>query len=95
MYQIFPAKTFKKSYRRYKRSGKFSKSADEKLQRAVLFLATGKKLPQEFSDHALSGALQDYRECHIKGDVLLVYRRDVKKRTIDLVAIGSHAELFE
>lgn len=95
MYQIFPAKAFKKSYRRYKRSGKFSKAADEKLQRAVTLLAEGKKLPKEFSDHALSGALLDYRECHIKGDVLLLYQRDVKKRIVDLIDMGSHTDFFE
>nr|WP_172694525.1 type II toxin-antitoxin system mRNA interferase toxin, RelE/StbE family [Helicobacter pylori]QGM49673.1 Putative toxin-a [Helicobacter pylori] len=33
-----------------------------------------------------------FRECHIKPDVLLVYR--VKDNVLTLVRLGSHSELF-
>ncbi|NHA63814.1 type II toxin-antitoxin system YafQ family toxin, partial [Helicobacter pylori] len=33
-----------------------------------------------------------YRECHIKPDILLVYR--VKDNVLTLVRLGSHSELF-
>lgn len=94
MYTVYPTKTFKKSYRKYWRSGRLSKTADAKLARAVTLLSESKNLPKEFSDHALKGPFQGYRECHIGGDVLLVYLRDSENCTVTLIDIGTHAELF-
>jgi addiction module RelE/StbE family toxin len=31
------------------------------------------RLPGTMSDHSLDGRLSDYRECHLSGNVLLVY----------------------
>ncbi|EMH19515.1 type II toxin-antitoxin system YafQ family toxin, partial [Helicobacter pylori] len=49
-------------------------------------------LDEKFKDHALSGTYKGCRECHIKPDVLLVYR--VKNNVLTLVRLGSHSELF-
>jgi mRNA interferase YafQ len=51
-------------------------------------------LPAQFRDHALKGNYAGCRECHIKGDLLLIYEIDDKLRLITLVEIGSHSELF-
>jgi len=40
----------------------------------------------------LKGNYSDYREFHISGDLLLIYR--VEDETLKLVRIGSHSELF-
>ena len=39
-------------------------------------------LPEKYRDHPLKGDLSDYRECHIKPDLLYLAR------------LGSHSELF-
>ncbi|WQV30701.1 type II toxin-antitoxin system YafQ family toxin [Helicobacter pylori] len=49
-------------------------------------------LDEKFKDHALVGEYKGCRECHIKPDVLLVYR--VKDNVLTLVRLGSHSELF-
>ncbi|WQT57302.1 type II toxin-antitoxin system YafQ family toxin [Helicobacter pylori] len=49
-------------------------------------------LDKRFKDHALSGTYKGCRECHIKPNVLLVYR--VKNNVLTLVRLGSHSELF-
>ncbi|MGN8541629.1 type II toxin-antitoxin system YafQ family toxin [Helicobacter pylori] len=49
-------------------------------------------LDEKFKDHALVGEHKGCRECHIKPDVLLVYR--VKDNVLTLVRLGSHSELF-
>ncbi|MGL2351421.1 type II toxin-antitoxin system YafQ family toxin [Helicobacter pylori] len=49
-------------------------------------------LDKRFKDHALSGTYKGCRECHIKLDVLLVYR--VKGNVLTLVRLGSHSESF-
>ncbi|MBM0631527.1 type II toxin-antitoxin system YafQ family toxin, partial [Helicobacter pylori] len=42
---------------------------------------------KRFKDHSLSGIYKGCRECHIKPDVLLVYR--VKDNVLTLVRLGS------
>ena len=56
-------------------------------------LAQGKKLPPEYKDHQLQGELQHYRECHIKGDLLLVYQIRKAELLLVLVEIGTHSYL--
>lgn len=51
-----------------------------------------KKLPEKYRDHSLAGDYHGYRECHIKPDVLLIYRTD--EQCLYLARIGSHSELF-
>ena len=43
-------------------------------------------------DHALGGKWKGYRECHIRADLLLIYRKF--NQTLLLVRLGSHSELF-
>lgn len=44
-------------------------------------------------DHALRGPWNGYREAHIEGDWLLIYR--VEGHDLLLARSGSHSELFE
>ncbi|HEV2135965.1 MAG TPA: type II toxin-antitoxin system YafQ family toxin [Terracidiphilus sp.] len=50
-------------------------------------------LETKHRDHALSGEWSGYRECHIKPDLLLIYRKP-DEETLQLARLGSHAELF-
>ena len=60
---------------------------------AVSLLAEDKPLPEKNHDHALGGGWRDHRECHLKPDLLLIYRKpDVQ--VLQLVRLGSHSELF-
>ena len=49
-------------------------------------------LPPEALDHALKGEWQDFREFHISGDLLVIYRIDGD--VVSLARIGTHSELF-
>ncbi|WP_020559462.1 type II toxin-antitoxin system YafQ family toxin [Thiofilum flexile] len=49
-------------------------------------------LPAEAKDHALNGEWVDFREFHISGDVLVIYR--IENDSVKLVRIGSHSQLF-
>ena len=40
----------------------------------LYLLSQGHPLPPEARDHALHGNWTDFRECHISGDLLLIYR---------------------
>mgnify|MGYP006348537909 FL=1 len=55
-------------------------------------LLSKEPLPPEALDHALKGEWQDFREFHISGDLLVIYRIDGD--IIRLTRIGTHSELF-
>lgn len=65
------------------------------LQDAITLLAKGEPLPPKYSDHQLKGRLSAFRECHIKGDWLLVYRIVKDKLILSLHSTGTHADIFE
>lgn len=84
-------KTFIKSWERYNRAGR--RDMNETVS-AMSRILSGQPLPSEYSDHALSGDMQGYRELHIGGDYLLVYKIDERKHLIIFTDLGTHAELF-
>ncbi len=93
MYKIFETKRFKKSYRRLQSSGTVSTQTKARLAEIIDTLAAGKTLASSFRDHALKGALSGYRECHIRGDLLMVYTFIEEKLVLVLVDVGSHSYL--
>lgn len=58
----------------------------------VTALATDQALPDKHRDHALGGNWKDHRDCHIKPDWVLIYRK-VDDDRLQLVRLGSHSEL--
>ncbi|MCZ6166787.1 type II toxin-antitoxin system YafQ family toxin [Campylobacter ureolyticus] len=68
---------------------------DKKLTKKVVdILAIGEKLDKKYLNHKLKNDFKDYRECHIKPDLLLVYRYFDDKLLLYLYQIGSHSEIF-
>jgi mRNA interferase YafQ len=82
---------FKRDYRREK-SGRYGKTLDSALMEIVNLLAADTPLPHRNFDHPLSGEWADHRDCHIKPDLILVYRKPDDDH-LDLVRLGSHSEL--
>lgn len=66
-----------------------------KMIRYLSELAEEKELPIEANDHPLSGEWKTFREFHLGGDMLLIYRIDEENSHIVLVRIGSHSQLFK
>lgn len=56
-------------------------------------LLNNEPLPEKYRDHALIGNWHGYRECHIKPDLLLIYKVSTEN-TLRLARIGSHSQLF-
>lgn len=85
-------KTFVKAWDRYNKAGRRDMHATAEIMSLVL---SGNPIPSEHSDHPLTGDMQGFRELHIGGDYLLVYRIDDKKHLVVFTDLGTHAELFE
>ena len=62
------------------------------LTEVVGLLATDTTLPRRNVDHALTGEWQDHRDCHLKPDLTLIYRKP-DDDALELVRLGSHSEL--
>ncbi len=82
---------FKRDYKREKR-GRHRKTLDHDLLAAVRMLAADEPLPPRYHDHPLAGEWKDHRDCHIRPDLILIYRKS-EDETLDLVRLGSHSEL--
>lgn len=59
---------------------------------AISLLVTDSPLPEKFRDHPLTGEWTDHRDCHIKPDLVLIYRIP-NADSLELVRLGSHSEL--
>ena len=94
MYGVVRTKLFEKSFRKLKESGALKSGTKKDLELMIAMLTQSKILPVSRMDHQLHGKLQKYRECHIKGNLLLEYERRDDKRIIILVDIGTHTYLF-
>ena len=51
-------------------------------------------LRTRYRDHALKGEWNEYRELHVSGDWLLIYRINKDELRLVLTRTGSHDELF-
>jgi mRNA interferase YafQ len=62
----------------------------------MLLIANEAPLGPEWKDHELKGNWNGYRECHIGGDFLLIYKLEkAQSEIVVFVRAGTHAELFE
>ncbi|MGX2956706.1 type II toxin-antitoxin system YafQ family toxin [Ursidibacter arcticus] len=55
-------------------------------------LFNGLALPEKYRDHPLSGNWQGFRDCHIKNDLVLIYRKTDKG--IIFTRLNTHSEVF-
>jgi mRNA interferase YafQ len=84
-------KRFKRDYRREK-SGVLGPKIDALVMEAVTLLVIDAPLPARYVDHPLAGEWQDHRDCHLRPDLVLIYRKP-DNSSLELVRLGSHSEL--
>ena len=82
---------FRRDYKREK-AGRHAKHLDAALMSTVAMLAKDEPLPRRYFDHPLGGEWSDHRDCHVRPDLILIYRKPDDK-TLELVRLGSHSEL--
>ena len=64
----------------------------EKLHAIIRLLQTHQSLPASQRDHALTGDMKGWRDCHIEPDWILIYKIEGSKLTLG--GTGTHSDLF-
>lgn len=82
---------FKRDYKREVK-GVHRGTLDADLVAIVTALVNDRPLDARHRDHALTGDWKDHRDCHVKPDLVLIYRKP-DASTLQLVRLGSHAQL--
>ena len=91
MRAIRQAGQFKRDLKRESR-GPHSKILQLEFVAIVATLARDEPLAMRHRDHALTGEWKDHRDCHVRPDLVLIYRK-LDNDTLELVRLGSHSEL--
>lgn len=89
MYSLFRTSSFKKQYK------KLSTADKGLLKEVVILLVNNEVLDEKYKDHKLTGNFKDLRECHIKPDLLLIYKINNDILELALVHVGNHNSLFK
>jgi len=92
MRRIERTNAFRRDFRREKK-GRHRSELQPLLSFAVSLLGEDRPLSERNRDHPLGGEWHDHRECHLRPDLLLIYRKP-DAEVLQLVRLGSHSELF-
>ena len=82
---------FRRDFRRVKRTV-HGGHLEETLLAALELLAADAAMPARYVDHPMKGDFRDCRDCHLRADLVLVYRKRGAD-WLELVRIGSHMQL--
>ncbi len=82
---------FKRDYKR-EAKGLHAKVLEREFRAVVSLLILDAPLPAKYRDHPLSGEWKNFRDCHVRPDLVLIYRKP-DGGTLELVRLGSHSEL--
>lgn len=92
MRTIERSSAFKRDYKR-EAKGQHRSTLDDMLKPVLMALAADQPLETRHRDHSLGGGWAGYRECHVKPDLLLMYRK-TDTGVLQLARLGSHSALF-
>ena len=91
MLTVIYSNQFKKDYKNIQNNPKDKQA----LMETITILCEEGCLPPKYKPHRLVGQYIEYMECHIKPDLLLIYRIYNDELTLYLLRVGSHSKLFK
>ena len=89
-YEVQYSNEFKKGLKKLKND----KNSLNLVRNIIKKLANDEILEAKYKDHKLVGEYAGFRECHVKPDLLLIYKKENKALILLCIAIGSHSDLF-
>jgi mRNA interferase YafQ len=91
MRRIERTHAFKRDYKTVRATPKH-RDVETLLREVLQLLVADTSLPERNRDHALAGEWKDHRDCHLKPDLILIYRKP-DPEVLQLVRLGSHSHL--
>ena len=88
MLNIVRTSSFKADVKRQIKRGKDM----TKLKKLITLLVSQDEIPAEYEDHQLQGNWRGYRDAHMEGDWILIYRVD--EDDLKLARTGTHQDIF-
>jgi mRNA interferase YafQ len=83
-------------YRKDLKSIAYDKKLVDEIGVVVALLSENDfSLPEKYKDHQLKGRFADFRECHVRPNWLLVYKKTKEELILALIRTGTHSELFK
>jgi mRNA interferase YafQ len=76
----------------YKRVLRGIPTLEAELQAIIELLSLDSPLPIKNRDHPLRGEWSGFRDCHVRPDLVLIYRK-FEPQMLELNRLGSHSEL--
>lgn len=92
MRKLVKTKQFRSDFKREHKSP-HSHDLDARLNYVLMLLMQDLPLPAKYNLHRLKGNYVGYLECHVKPDLLLIFKYP-ENNTIELTRLGSHSTLF-
>ncbi|MBQ8459494.1 type II toxin-antitoxin system YafQ family toxin [bacterium] len=90
MLEVYYTTKFKKDIKLLKKRG----YRIDKLKEVIELLMQQKELSAKYKNHSLNGIYNNYQECHIEPDWLLIYKIEKEILTLILTRTGTHSDLF-
>ena len=91
MREIRQTATFKRDLKR-EAKGQHREFLSRHFTHLIGKIANDEPLAAQVRDHPPVGEWKDFRDCHLRPDLVLIYRKP-DDTTLQLVRLGSHAEL--
>lgn len=88
-YKLVPSSSFKRDMK------SLSEDERQETREVIQILARGEELDEKYHDHQLKGKLKSFRDCHIRPDLVLIYRIRGDVLELYLYRIGSHSKLYK
>ena len=95
MLDIKIEKRCKNDIERDKVGGKYSKLDFEILKNIIINLQEEKSIDPIYKRHNLKGNFNGYEVIHVKNDWLLIFKIDIDRQFLLLVALGTHNQVFK
>ena len=87
-YKLVPSASFRRDMK------SLSDAERQDTREIIQRLARGEELDEKYRDHQLRGKLKSFRDCHIRPDLVLIYRINGDALELYLYRIGSHSKLY-
>ena len=91
MREVVPSAQYKRGLKRFR----FNAAILSELKTVTDLLAADAPLPAKYRDHELHNNWEGCRDCHVRPDVVLIYRKTSDGLELLLLRIGSHSEIFD